>query len=658
MKLDEHIKLWNQTAIKIWDIRHVVMQPGELLEDYLLPSSGFIYSVRGAGHLKLDGDEHEAQRFHILHGGKGMRLDVWAEEEFEYYLLLYRAVYALPGNKELARLMERHQPFALQYGFQPQEPLPLLRPLDLIRKAWQQADDLDRIQIKGLFYQFIHELLRQMKTQGIKVSKPDLVTQAIRYIEDHFQEAITLESLGEKLNYSSRHLSMRFKEHTGASPIHYLIQIRVKRAAELLIGTDAALNEIALEVGYADVYYFSRIFKKHTGLSPVRFQERERNKRLSEDRPFIISEKSIGMGKVRRYIGNYDNHYQYKRGGSVRMKRNTTSGLAISLLLTLTLLLGACSSGTANTSANSAASASPSNATESASPAQNDGGQASPAEAATRIVSTEKGDVEVPAEPKRVVALYMLGDVVAMGVKPVGISDVYEGAAFEQELAGIETLGQWFEPNQEAVLALDPDLIIAPSEDTYNKLHDIAPTVYIPFDKMTTDERMKMLGKVFGKEQEVNTLMENFNKKVEESKEKLKAAGVYDKTVSIIEGGKKEMSVIASKQYGRGSQIIYEYLGMKAPKVIQDKIDVATVGDGENVSLEVLPEYMGDYIFRSSWMGMDDLSDNSIWNSIPAVKEGRLVEIEFGLAYYSDIYSLDKQLDFIVEKLLEGAPKA
>ena len=59
--------------------------------------------------------------------------------------------------------------------------------------------------------------------------------------------------------------------------------------------------------------------------------------------------------------------------------------------------------------------------------------------------------MEVPAELKRVVALYMLGDVVAMGVKPVGISDVYEGAAFEQELTGIATLGEWFEPNQEAV---------------------------------------------------------------------------------------------------------------------------------------------------------------------------------------------------------------
>lgn len=340
------------------------------------------------------------------------------------------------------------------------------------------------------------------------------------------------------------------------------------------------------------------------------------------------------------------------------MKRNTKSSLAISLLLMLTLLLGACSSGAANTSSNVGASASPSNATESASPVQNDGGQASPVEAATRIVSTEKGDVEVPAEPKRVVVLYMLGDVVAMGVKPIGVSDVYEGAAFEQDLEGIQTLGKWFEPNPEAVLALDPDLIITPSEETYNLLRDIAPTVFIePFDNKTTEARMKILGEVFNKEQEVNTLLENFNKKVEESKEKLKAAGVYDKTVSIIEGGEKEMSIVTSKQFGRGSQIIYEYLGMKAPKPIQDIIDTGT-GSNKVVSLEVLPENMGDYIFRTSWTGMDNLSENSVWNNIPAVKEGRLVEIEFGLAYYSDIYSLDKQLDFIMEKLLEGAPKA
>lgn len=40
---------------------------------------------------------------------------------------------------------------------------------------------------------------------------------------------------------------------------------------------------------------------------------------------------------------------------------------------------------------------------------------------------------------------------------------------------------------------------------------------------------------------------------------------------------------------------------------------------------------------------------------MPAIKEGRLIEIDFGLSYYNDIYSLDKQLDFLVDNLLATA---
>lgn len=39
MKLEEHILLWNHAAVKILDIRHVIMEPGELLESYLLPQA-------------------------------------------------------------------------------------------------------------------------------------------------------------------------------------------------------------------------------------------------------------------------------------------------------------------------------------------------------------------------------------------------------------------------------------------------------------------------------------------------------------------------------------------------------------------------------------------------------------------------------------------
>ncbi|MFD2878730.1 hypothetical protein ACFTAO_26445 [Paenibacillus rhizoplanae] len=77
---------------------------------------------------------------------------------------------------------------------------------------------------------------------------------------------------------------------------------------------------------------------------------------------------------------------------------------------------------------------------------------------------------------------------------------------------------------------------------------------------------------------------------------------------------------------------------------------------GDSVSFEVLADYSGDYIFRSSYDGMADLTKDPLWNGIPAVKEGRLMNIDFGLSYYSDIYSLNAQLDFIADALL-AAPR-
>ncbi|MFP3534369.1 hypothetical protein SB763_34000, partial [Burkholderia sp. SIMBA_042] len=85
------------------------------------------------------------------------------------------------------------------------------------------------------------------------------------------------------------------------------------------------------------------------------------------------------------------------------------------------------------------------------------------------------------------------------------------------------------------------------------------------------------------------------------SKKKLKEAGIMDKTVSIMEGGKGSMGVVNSKQYGRGSQVIYEYLGMRAPAIIQEEVATFSTNTAmHNVSFEVLPVYAGDYVFRSS----------------------------------------------------------
>jgi iron complex transport system substrate-binding protein len=333
-------------------------------------------------------------------------------------------------------------------------------------------------------------------------------------------------------------------------------------------------------------------------------------------------------------------------------KRKASSSMIFIAILSLTMMLSACGTGSTAAPTASEATGSSSN-TNTAASTTTDASAQTNQDNETRTISTVKGEVVVPANPKRVVVLYLQGDVVALGVKPIGTSEVFDGAAYKSELDGVNSLGSWFEPNAEAVIDLDPDLIIVPSEATYTLLKDIAPTIYIPYEKMTTEERLRDIANIFGKEQEAEKLIVELNSKVEAGKKKLADAGILDKTVSIVEGGLKEMSVAESKQYGRGSQVIYEYLGMKAPKAVQQKIDTVTAAAGSTVSMEVLPEYLGEYVFRSVYEGADDLSDNPVWSSVPAVKEGRLIEIDFDFFYYSDVYSINKQLDYVVEHLLD-----
>ncbi|HBJ01047.1 MAG TPA: hypothetical protein DDY89_09670, partial [Lysinibacillus sp.] len=400
-----------------------------------------------------------------------------------------------------------------------------------------------------------------------------------------------------------------------------------------------SIRDIAMGVGYHDVYYFSRLFKKRVGISPIKFRQKEQIDRLVKDSPSMSERYSIVDWNFQDYI---ENGYQYKGRKYESMNKRGLSTIA-TLFLCLTLLLSACSNGTSTNTGSEGKTSVAQTATKSQ----------------TKVVSTIKGDVEIPVNPERVVVMYYTGDVLAFGVTPVGSSKIQDGAAFEEALKTVESLGEWFEPNVEAVIQLKPDVIIIPkNEELYGQMKKIAPTIVIDDATTSLDQRLEKIGEVLGKEKEAKDLLTNFYTKVEDSKEQLKAAGVLDKTVSIMEGGKGKMSVVTSYTFGRGSQALYEYLGMRAPEIIQQKIDDKNnTQEAIDVSLEVLTEYAGDYVFRSSYEGMVDLTDHPVWSAIPAVKEGRLVEIDFGFCYYNDIYSLTKQLDSVVDRLLATANK-
>jgi len=272
----------------------------------------------------------------------------------------------------------------------------------------------------------------------------------------------------------------------------------------------------------------------------------------------------------------------------------------------------------------------------------------SEAEPKTRRVRTIKGDIEVPSNPKRVAVSCYQGDLLALGVKPIATEKPKEESAFKNKLAGVATIEKW-EP--EEVMELDPDLLIVVKEEDYEKLNKIAPTILIPFGELTTEERVTLIGEAVGKQKEAKKVIDNFKQKVKDSKEKLNKAGVMDKTFTLLESDSGKTLMIFGNKYGRGGEIFYDYLDLKAPDIIEKEIIDAD--QYRQLSLEALPEYCGDYIINSGWDEQDSLNNNEVWNNITAVKEGRVIKTSAELYYYMDIYSMNAQLDIFVDDILK-----
>ncbi|SFM17015.1 iron complex transport system substrate-binding protein [Paenibacillus sp. 1_12] len=525
MNIQEHILLWNQAAIKVLDVRYMKMNKGEDLRSYRLPASAFLQPSCGSALLSLDGNTYQAKPLHVLHGCKGMHLDIWQlEEQFEYYLIFYTAVIPLPCRQEIQQLMERNNPFHVQYGFEPYSPVSLLLRIEEMDREWRLSNTLERFHVKVLFYQFVYDLLWQLYTQEVTILQADLVSQAVRYMKEHYSDTITVESLAALLDCSPRHLTRLFQERIGHSPLDYLIGIRMDMAKRLLSTTDATIQEIAYGLGYQDRYYFSRLFKKHIGSSPNHYKA-QAAKASRPNRTLFVSELSIGARRVRSYIdSDLDNHYQYIREGVLPMTRNWKKpSMAVNLLLMFALLLGACSS-MPNSNATNASSQTTNNTAAQAT-ADNSKGVLN--DTSIKIVD-DRGETIVLNKPAKTIltfpkplaetAVAIAGDAErVVGIHPASKTMISQRvlSKYYPSLKNVNssfTVEGGFVPNIEEVLNIKPDIVFQwnmGKPEYYESMVKAGVKVITigwgPWDKEVAT--IRMLGAALGKEERVDQLL-------------------------------------------------------------------------------------------------------------------------------------------------------
>lgn len=116
--------------------------------------------------------------------------------------------------------------------------------------------------------------------------KPEYIIRIINYIETHYQEKITLDSISSHFTLSKYSLSRAFTTYMNQSLIDYLIDFRIKESQKLLQFTSLSISEIASATGFLTINNYIYQFKKRTGLTPRDYRSQNQiyssSRRLSD----------------------------------------------------------------------------------------------------------------------------------------------------------------------------------------------------------------------------------------------------------------------------------------------------------------------------------------------------------------------------------------
>ena len=123
--------------------------------------------------------------------------------------------------------------------------------------------------LMGLFYS------AQQAQPATEAANPNGIELAISRIQNEFGREMDMKVLAQELGVSYSWFRHTFSAHTGLSPHQYLLELRLVRARNLLAETQLSVKEIAMQTGFGDEFYFSRLFRQKLNQSPSQWRNRQ-----------------------------------------------------------------------------------------------------------------------------------------------------------------------------------------------------------------------------------------------------------------------------------------------------------------------------------------------------------------------------------------------
>jgi len=262
----------------------------------------------------------------------------------------------------------------------------------------------------------------------------------------------------------------------------------------------------------------------------------------------------------------------------------------------------------------------------------------------TITVRDAKGEVEIPAEPKRIVDLSGNSDILSLlgySVAGTANSDAYDynqlPTYLQEPLQGAKILGYSMQDTMdiEGILELHPDLIIISGvqEKMYEQLKKIAPTLMVELAQTDWRQDVNTFARMMQQEDRAASWLKSYDEKAKKAGAAVRKANGEDTTYLALLASGGQLFVFDAAGIG---SVLYEDMGLKKPANMprQDSISLPVI------SYEGLADLDADHlIVVGTDADMKALKKNSIYKSMQAVKNNRVLELPsspyFNIGYSS-----------------------
>lgn len=162
---------------------------------------------------------------------------------------------------------------AVEYLLKPVEEEELVR---VIKQTLRQLDsDILELMMAHEESKKLHADRELQKAQGIGERSLMVVHEIKGYIDVHYMDDISVESLADQFQISVSHFNRIFKQTFQTNCKEYVTTVRVEKAKEYLAGSVLTVSEVGSMVGYPDANYFTKVFRKKTGMTPKEYRNEQ-----------------------------------------------------------------------------------------------------------------------------------------------------------------------------------------------------------------------------------------------------------------------------------------------------------------------------------------------------------------------------------------------